>query len=109
MQNINLPAGAEDEAFLRDHQALLQQAFKAVNVGIGAETDLSYETICSILSYAHVAEAAHALADAAATAAAATEFDPDEFGRRCAAIAKEQNRSVRFGERLAGPSLGANV
>jgi hypothetical protein len=107
MQKINLPAGSQDEAFLGEHQALLEQAFKVVNeiegrrlIDIGALADLSFESVCSILAYAHVAQAAYALADAAATAAASTEFDPDEFGRRCAAIAREQIGS------LGGPSLG---
>ena len=53
-------------------------------------TGINYEDAFSLLAYAHAAKVAFGLTGAAATADEVAEFDPDEFGRRCAAIAREQ-------------------
>lgn len=97
MQNVNIPSGDHDEVLLGEHRVFVEiwneivvEVDRDVLTQYHNETGIDAVEAFEILSYAHVAKAAYGLAGTAATGDEIAVFNPDEFGRRCASIAREQ-------------------
>jgi hypothetical protein len=92
---INIPEGGH-EAVLRGENKEMVETWSALAVELdarvvevfGENEGKSVSEVVPTLAYAHIAKAAYGMCSAADVAAA--DFDPAEFGERCAAIAREQ-------------------
>ncbi|WP_316176532.1 MULTISPECIES: hypothetical protein [unclassified Bradyrhizobium] len=90
MATTNIPQGGHDQVLLSANWDVVEK-WNGITSQVDEQllqhfSDRHAELIC-VLAYAHVAKAAYSLAS---EAGAASTFDPKEFGKRCADIAREQ-------------------
>jgi hypothetical protein len=88
---INVPQGDHDKVLLGRFWEVIEK-WNGVTSHVDAEllqhfADKGDELLATI-AYAHIAKAAYSLSEKACDDG--SDFDPEEFGRRCAEIAREQ-------------------
>lgn len=90
MAITNIPQGGHDQVLLGADWDVVEK-WNGVTSQVDEQLLQHFadrrDELIGVLAYAHIAKAAYNLAS---QATAASTFDPGEFGRRCADIAREQ-------------------
>jgi hypothetical protein len=92
---MNIPDGDHETVLLGEHRDMIE-TWSEVTVDVDARVMQAYgqdegralSEVVPTIAYAHIAKAAFSLSSAADICS--LNFDPSEFGARCAEIAREQ-------------------
>ena len=91
MAITNIPQGGHDQVLLGANWDVVEK-WNGVTSQVDEQLLQHFferrAELIGVFAYAHVAKAAYSLASEATAASSA--FDPEEFGKRCADIAREQ-------------------